>query len=119
MAERLTDKTAKTTTPASGDLVHIVDISDITSHADGTSYKHTIDNFLKGRAFITIQGCYTLKASGNESITVLETGDFVIYEDVAGNEMILATIILAITTVPADLRVSTKAANWLDVSAAL
>lgn len=119
MAEKLTDKTAKTTTPASGDLVHIVDVSDTTSDAAGTSFKHTIDDFLKGRAFLTIQGCYALKASGNESITVLETGDFVIYEDVAGDEMILATIILAITTVPADLRVSTKAARWLDTSALL
>lgn len=41
---RLTDKGALSAAPASGDLIHIVDISDTSSSAAGTSKKITIDN---------------------------------------------------------------------------
>ena len=40
--QRLTDKTALTTTPGTGDLLMIVDVNDTTGSADGTSKK--IDN---------------------------------------------------------------------------
>ena len=120
MAERLTDRTAKTETPDKVDLIHLVDVSDATENAAGSSRKQTVENFLKGRAFLFIQGCYTLKATGNESTTVLEIGDLVIYHHVAGlGTFIIATIKATIITIPTDLRDSAKAANWLDTSAAL
>ena len=40
--QRLTDKTAMTTTPATGDLLMVVDVNDTTGSAEGTSKK--IDN---------------------------------------------------------------------------
>ena len=42
MAKRVTDLTAMTTTPATGDVLVIVDVNDTTGSADGTSKK--IDN---------------------------------------------------------------------------
>lgn len=119
MAERLTDKTARTTKPASDDLVHMVDVSNTTQNPAGSSFKMEIKNFLKGRAFIPVQGCYTLKESSNESTSSLEAGDLVIYEDVTSDVFIVATIKAAITIVPDDLRDSTKAARWIDNSAML
>lgn len=44
--QKLTDRTALTA-PASGDLVHIVDVSDPTDNVAGTSKKITWDNLLK------------------------------------------------------------------------
>ena len=119
MAERLTDKTAKTAKPVDDDLVHVIDVSDVSQNAAGSSFKMKVDDFLKGRAFIMVQNCHTLKGVGNESRTVLEVNDFVIYQNVGNNILILATILATITTVPTDLRDSAKAANWLDASAAL
>lgn len=43
---KLTDKTELSTTPASGDLLHIVDVSDGTSSAEGTSKKITVSNLM-------------------------------------------------------------------------
>lgn len=110
----LTDKTAKTTTPAGTDLLHVVDVSDTTQNPAGSTFKMTVDNFLKGRAFITIQSCYALKGSGNESTTALEAGDLAIYESAA--ELIVAVITATITTVPDDLRDAAKARRFIDNS---
>lgn len=63
---KLTDKTTITTL-ASGDLVHVVDISDVTSSAQGTSKKSTIDN-LKSNFNVSGQTVETVaiyNASGN------------------------------------------------------
>ncbi len=115
----LTDKTEKTTAPAIDDWVHSIDKSNTTANAAGTSFKQTIGNFLKGRGLLLIQGCLTIKASGKESLTALEVGDFVLYQDVTADEFLIATIKATITTVPADLRDSAKTALWYDGSAAL
>lgn len=45
-AEKLTDKTELNATPADGDLVHIVDVSDTTGSSAGTSKKITVSNLL-------------------------------------------------------------------------
>lgn len=44
--QRLTDRTALGAAPASGDLVHVVDVSDTTDNASGTSKKVTVDNLV-------------------------------------------------------------------------
>jgi hypothetical protein len=44
MAEKLTDRTAKTSNFADGDLVHIVDVSDTSQDPAGSSFKSTIGN---------------------------------------------------------------------------
>lgn len=46
----LTTRTELATTPAAGDLVHIVDVSDTTDNASGTSKKITTTNLLAGKA---------------------------------------------------------------------
>lgn len=121
MAERVTDQTAKTTAPADDDVLHVVDISDTTDNAAGSSFKMGVANFLKGKGLLVIQGCYTIKdlAAGNESTTILEAGDLVLYESVSNDDFIIATIKAAITVVPDDLRDSSKAALWLETTAAL
>lgn len=42
---KLTDKTELNATPASNDLIHIVDVSDTTSSPQGTSKRNTVANF--------------------------------------------------------------------------
>lgn len=119
MAERLTDQTVKTTTPARTDVAHIVDVSDTAENAAGSSFQQTINTII-GAGLSKIQGCIVLARTGtDQSMTALQAGDFVIYEDVASDTMIMATIKATITTVPADLRDTSKAANWLDTSAGL
>jgi hypothetical protein len=44
MAEKLTDRTAKTSNFADGDLVHVVDVSDTSQDPAGSSFKSTIGN---------------------------------------------------------------------------
>ncbi len=117
--ERLTDQNTKTTTPARADLVHNVDVSDTGDHVDGSSFQMSVDTLL-GAGLSKIQGCVVLARTGSDqSMSALETGDLVIYENVGNDIFIVATIISTITTVPDDLRDSAKAANWLDTSAAL
>lgn len=43
---KLTDRTELAATPANGDLLHVVDISDTTGSAEGTSKKITVQNLL-------------------------------------------------------------------------
>lgn len=45
---RLTDRTELATTPASNDLIHIVDVSDTTDNASGTSKKIQYSNLVSG-----------------------------------------------------------------------
>ena len=58
--QKLTDKTALTTA-ASDDLMHIVDVSDTTGSAAGTSKKITVSdlsNTLGGTQWVTMQGAF-------------------------------------------------------------
>ncbi len=117
--ERLTDQTERTTRPDVLDLIHLVDVSNTTDHASGSSFKMNIANFLKGIGLLTIQGCFTIKASGNSSTSILEDGDFVIYASVANDSLIVGVIQDTISTVPDDLRVKAKCERFIDNSALL
>lgn len=81
MAERLTDQTEKTSGLSFDDVLHIVDVSDTTDNAAGSSYKIKVGNFLRLLGVgVTITGFenYTVKkASGNTDLTTLEVGDLV------------------------------------------
>ena len=84
MADRLTDKSAITATLSSSDLLHIVDVSDTTDDAAGSSFKMSL---LKLLTFIFSVDTYTAYASGgqanatplicydNNIATVATTGD--------------------------------------------
>ncbi len=117
--ERLTDQTAKVSTPARDDVMHVVDVSNTTDNAAGSSRQMEIDTILGGGLSL-IQGCIVLaRASTGQSMTALVAGDLVIYKSTGSNELIIASILATVTTIPDDLRDPTKAANWLDTSAAL
>lgn len=79
MAERLTDRTEKTAAVSFDDVIHIVDVSDTTDNAAGTSYKikvGTLLNLLGVGVRITGFENYTVyKSSGNTNLTTLEVGD--------------------------------------------
>ena len=49
MSERLTQQTELDESPADGDLVHVVDISDTTDNAAGSSRKMTVLNLARRR----------------------------------------------------------------------
>lgn len=115
MAERLTDKTALTTVASDADLFHVVDVSDTTSNAAGTSKKHTAFSVL-AKGLRPIQGCYVLaRTSGSTSTSVLAAGDLVMYVN-ASDAIIIALLKGAVTTIPDDLRDNTKAFTFIDQS---
>ena len=118
MAERLTDQTELTTKPADGDLVHIVDVSNTTDNAAGSSRKMQIQNVLKGRTFQSILGCMVYKVSASPSVTTIAATDFVIYASpkASGNRMIVGIAKAAIATIPADLEDRAKFDTFIDTT---
>lgn len=70
MGQKLTDRTALTSI-ASGDLFHVVDVSDTTDSAEGTSKKITQDNLIPD-ASTTVKGKVELATSA-ETITGTDT----------------------------------------------
>lgn len=79
MAERLTDRTEKSTGFAFDDLLHLVDVSDTTDNAAGTSYKVAIGKLLTvlgvGVRITGFENYTVYKASGNTDLTTLQVGD--------------------------------------------
>lgn len=114
MAERLTDKTALSTSPDVLDVIHVVDVSDTTSNAAGTSKKQQVAHFLS-KGLTNIQGCWVLaRASGATSVTALADGDIVMYASTS--EFLIARLKGAVTTLPDDLRDDTKAYLFIDTT---
>ena len=70
MGQKLTDRTALTSI-ATGDLLHVVDISDTTDSAEGTSKKITQDNLIPDSS-ATVKGKVELATSA-ETITGTDT----------------------------------------------
>lgn len=107
MAERVTDLTAKTSGFSLSDLIHIVDVSDTTENAAGSSFKTTVGDLFRDLGVgITIPGFedYTVfKGSGNNDNTALEVGDRV--EGVGAyftGDYIIATVATAPVTGDGD-----------------
>ena len=89
------------TTPVSGDLLHIVDISDTTEDADGTSKQVTKDNFTKTIATDTISENTTGSGVTVDSLLVKDGGLVAAGAvDMNGKELILDAD--ADTTITAD-----------------
>lgn len=111
---KLTSKTAKTTTPATTDLIHVVNVDDTTDDPTGSSNSMTRATFMGG-GLSTIQSCIVLARTGaDQSMSALQVGDVVMYK--SSSELIIAQILAAITTVPDDLRDTTKATRWIDAT---
>lgn len=79
MPKTVTDLTEKTTAISYDDIIHLVDVSDTSGTADGTSYKMKVGVFLTllgvGIEIPGWEGYQTFKASGNTDLTQPETGD--------------------------------------------
>ena len=117
MAERLTDRTALTTKPADGDIVYLVDISDTTDNAAGTSKQETVQNLLKGRTFQQILGCMVYKTTASPTTTTIQATDFVIY--VTDVRLVIGRAGTGVATIPADLDDPNKFAKFIDNGPAL
>lgn len=115
--ERLTDQTEFTGKPDSLDVIHLVDVSNTTDNAAGSSRKINVGNLLKGRTFVPLLGCLVYQVSATPSTTQIEDGDYIIY--MTDTELIIGKALATILTIPADLRDNTKCANFLDASPAL
>lgn len=96
MADKLTDRTALTTRPAESDVLHVVDVSDTTDSAEGTSKQVAVSNLLGGMSmpkrvsgyegYIVIPGL-----AGNTDGDAVQIGDILIGKGVfAGGNMIMA-----------------------------
>lgn len=71
---KLTDKTAFSATLADGDLLHIVDVSDTTDNAAGSSYKLSLLNLLK-YIFSTSNSITAYAGGGQTNATALTAFD--------------------------------------------
>lgn len=96
MADKLTDRTALGTHPAENDLHYVVDVSDTTDDATGTSKKvttankHLVTNGWQKRV-TGYQGYIVLAASGNLDGDLVQTGDVIMGKGAfAGGNMIMA-----------------------------
>jgi len=81
MAEKLTDQTELTTGLSFDDVLYLVDVSDTTEDAAGSSFKIKVGNLLTLLGVgVTIPGYenYTVKkGTGNTDLTTIESGDLV------------------------------------------
>lgn len=101
--ERLTDKTELNDGIAVSDLVHLVDVSDTTDNAAGSSKKVQLGNLLKKISFVSILGCLVYRTGSSTNISAIQSGDWVIYMSTANDRLTIGIATGAITTIPSDL----------------
>lgn len=119
MAERLTDQTQMTTKPSSSDVLYLVDVSDATDNAAGSSKKIQVQNLLKGFTFRQLLGCLVYQVAVNPSNSQIEIGDYIIYMNEAEDRLVVGLAKGNITTVPTDLDDSSKFLKFIDGSSLL
>jgi hypothetical protein len=87
MAEKLTDRTAKTSNFADGDLVHVVDVSDTSQDPAGSSFKSTIGNIYGSYLAPKITSAQIIdNAANNYSLTLADTSSTNHYLSVETND---------------------------------
>ena len=120
MAERLTDQTLFAGLLAADDYVYIVDTSDTTDNAAGSSRKMKIEEFLAGHRFQKINGCLVYKSSPQNSATAIENQDWLIYIDGTGSgRLVIGFVLPGFTTVPTDFDDPTRFMKFVDNQAAI
>lgn len=81
MAEKLTDQTEKTSGLSFDDVLYLVDVSDTTEDAAGSSFKIKVGTLFRLLGVgVTISGYenWTVKkASGNTNLSTIQVGDLV------------------------------------------
>lgn len=117
--ERLTDQIELTDKPSNNDVIHIVDVSNLTDNAAGSSRKIQVQNLLKGRAFQNILGCLVFKVNSSPTLTTIQATDWVIYMSSQTNRLVIGLATGTVSSVPADLDDSTKFLKFYDGSSLL
>ena len=117
MAERLTDRTELTTVTSVLDKIMIVDVSDTTDNAFGTSKQQELRNFFKGQSFQLISGALVYKTFGADDSAIIDVGDWVIY--MTQTRLVIGYCITIITSVPADFDNAGKFSKFIDNGPAL
>lgn len=96
MAEKLTDRTAKTSNFADGDLVHVVDVSDTSQDPAGSSFKSTIGNIYGSYLAPKITSAQIVtNAADTYSVTLADTvssNHYLFLQTASGNEFVDVTI---------------------------
>ena len=96
MAEKLTDRTAKTSNFADGDLVHVVDVSDTSQDPAGSSFKSTIGNIYGSYLAPKITSSQIVtNAADTYSLTLADTvssNHFLFLKTASGNPFVDVTV---------------------------
>lgn len=101
--ERLTDKSELTDGVTVADVMHVVDVSDTTDNAAGSSKKVQLGNLLKKLTFIPILGCLVYRTGSSTNVSAIQSGDWVFYMSTANDRLTIGIATGAITTIPSDL----------------
>ena len=123
MAERLTDRPELLSPAEGGDLIHIVDVSDTTDNAAGSSVKQRIDVMLRGKVFgkntnnpgvpataIIFNTSSTLSPPGNQALI----GDWVIYMNQSDSRLIIGIATQNCSDFPLHLDDDTRFIKFYD-----
>lgn len=81
MGQKLTQRTVLATTPDNLDLMHVVDVSDTTDSADGTSKKVTVGNLIPIDTDGTLAANSDTKIPSQKAVLTLvnnNSGDFLV-----------------------------------------
>jgi len=120
MAERLTDQALFSGLLDADDRVYVVDRSDTTDNPAGSSRQMKIEEFLAGHRFQKINGCLVYKNPPQNSATVIEDQDWLIYIDGTGaGRLVIGFVLPGFTTVPTDFDDPTKFMKFVDNQAAI
>jgi hypothetical protein len=96
MAEKLTDRTAKTSNFADGDLVHVVDVSDTSQDPAGSSFKSTIGNIYGSYLAPKITSAQIVtNAADTYSVTLADTvssNHFLFLQTASGDPFVDVTV---------------------------
>lgn len=114
MADRLTDKTEKTGSFAEDDLIHVVDISDTSDNASGSSFKVKLLNLFASFTWIPLGNFYMVhKRNPSPNNGVIQDGDWFIYMN---QSRLVVGIAKDTMTVVGDLDDNTKCSKYIDAS---
>ncbi|MGB2525702.1 hypothetical protein [Flagellimonas sp. SN16] len=115
--ERLTDKDAiDASTISLLDVLHLVDVSDTTSNAAGTSFKTTIFNLLLKRTFIYSTNAMVFKSPANAGTlsTEPQLNDWVIF--MSDTRLVIGKAKDDIASMPTDLDDGAKFIKFIDAT---
>lgn len=113
MADRLTDKTEKSTNFSNDDLIHLVDVSDTSDNPAGSSFKVELLNLLAAFTWIKVGTAIVLKLNPLPNNSVIQDGDLVIYMTDA--RLVVGKALASVTTI-ADYDNSARFAKFIDAS---